>query len=162
MMWEGVYQSVRCCELPESFTVPCHSSTVPQVQIGVRPMARRIAAVSAMSAERKPDDRAPCARRRACSPSMREKLCPPSQIPAYIRPGLRMPAGSKDALMPRVSVISASRLRLEHVDGRADLGRRAHERRVAADRLAVASRMTAAPASPSSGVEIQTSPPPQS
>ena len=24
MMCEKVYQSVRCCELPESLTVPCH------------------------------------------------------------------------------------------------------------------------------------------
>ena len=28
--------------------------------------------------------------------------------PAYIRPGLRIPAGSKEALMPRVRVITAS------------------------------------------------------
>src|SRR5215208_4382676 len=54
MTWEGVYQSVRCCELPESFTVPCHSSTVPHVQIGVRPIMRRMAAVSAMSPRASP------------------------------------------------------------------------------------------------------------
>src|SRR4051812_25816641 len=54
MMWENVYQSVRCWELPESLAMPCQSSTVPHLQIGVRPMARRMAAVSAISESARP------------------------------------------------------------------------------------------------------------
>ena len=151
MMWEGVYQSIRCCELPESFTTPCHSSIVPQVQIGVRPMARRMAAVSAMRPTRKADDERACDAPPELSAFAARSRARPSQTPAYIRPGLRMPAGSKEALMPREQAHQRLGLRLEHVDGRADLGRRAHEGRVAADRSVAASRMTVAPASPSSG-----------
>src|SRR5262245_1959265 len=50
MTWDGVYQSVRCCEFSEEFTTPCQSLTVPQGQIGTRPMARRVAAAPRTSA----------------------------------------------------------------------------------------------------------------
>ena len=160
MMWEGVYQSIRCCELPESFTVPCHSSMVPQVQIGVRPIARRMAAVSAMRPSGKADDEGRCARRLSCPPSQDEAV--PAISDSRIHPPRIENAGRIEG------GLDAARqghqrlgLRLEHVEGRANLGRRAHEGRVAA-KVVVASRMTAAPASPSSGVEIQMSPPPQS
>ena len=52
--------------------------------------------------------------------------------PAYMRPGLRMPAGSKAALRPAVSCMSGGAQGLEHVHRGAQLRRRAHQRRVAA------------------------------
>ena len=39
MMCEKVYQSEICCEFSELCTIPCQSLMVPQVQIGVRPIA---------------------------------------------------------------------------------------------------------------------------
>ena len=45
MMWLGTYQSARCWLLSGPFTVPTHSLTVPQAQIGERPIASRIAAI---------------------------------------------------------------------------------------------------------------------
>ena len=39
MMCEKVYQSAMCWEFSELCTTPCHSFTVPQAQIGSRPMA---------------------------------------------------------------------------------------------------------------------------
>ena len=63
--WVKEYQSKMCCEFSELCTTPCHSLTVPQVQIGVRPIANRIAACSAIkpamisagAARRQPFDR---------------------------------------------------------------------------------------------------------
>src|SRR5690606_12241359 len=48
--WLGEYQSVRCWLLPSDWTTPCHSLTSPQVQIGGRSIANRIATASATSA----------------------------------------------------------------------------------------------------------------
>ena len=42
MMWENVYQSVRCWEFSELSTTPCQNFTYPQAQIGSRPIANRI------------------------------------------------------------------------------------------------------------------------
>src|SRR6188472_1251073 len=130
MMWEGVYQSIRCCELPESLTVPCHSSIVPQVQIGVRPIARRIAAVSAMSPMARPATsavRAPLevfAFASEAVPAISNSRIHPPRIEnaGRIERGL-------DAARQRHQRLG---LRLEHVEGRANLGRRAHEGRMAA------------------------------
>ena len=44
MMWENEYQSKMCCEFSELCTTPHHSFTVPQVQIGTRPIASSTAA----------------------------------------------------------------------------------------------------------------------
>src|SRR6478609_9531929 len=44
MKWLSEYQSVSCCEFSADCTMPCHSLTVPQVQIGTRPMVSSIAA----------------------------------------------------------------------------------------------------------------------
>lgn len=49
-MCENVYQSVRCCEFSELLTMPCHSLTVPQAQIGTRPMPSRMSAAIPMTA----------------------------------------------------------------------------------------------------------------
>ena len=38
MMWLGVYQSARCWLLSGPCTSPTQSFTVPQVQIGLRPI----------------------------------------------------------------------------------------------------------------------------
>jgi len=43
-----VYQSVRCWEFSELNTTPCHSFTYPHRQIGTRPIAYSIAAVTAI------------------------------------------------------------------------------------------------------------------
>ena len=51
MMWLGVYQSARCWLLSGPCTVPTQSFTVPQVQIGSRPMKSRIAAITATKAK---------------------------------------------------------------------------------------------------------------
>ena len=48
MTCEKVYQSVRCCEFSELLTMPCHSFTYPQRQIGTRPIESSIAAAAAM------------------------------------------------------------------------------------------------------------------
>ena len=50
MMCENVYQSVNCCEFSALCTTPCHSLTVPHLQIGTRPIASRTAACSISSA----------------------------------------------------------------------------------------------------------------
>src|SRR5215218_5641640 len=132
MTWEGVYQSVKCCELPESFTVPCQSSTVPQVQIGVRPIVRRMAAVSAMSARAIPNTsggRTPCD---ALARRVREG------VPAISDPRIHPPRienagrieGGLDAAGQRHQSLG---LRLEHVERRANLGGRTHEGGVAAE-----------------------------
>jgi hypothetical protein len=46
-MWLGVYQSARCWLLSGPFTVATHNFTVPQVQMGGRPIQSRIAAATA-------------------------------------------------------------------------------------------------------------------
>src|SRR5690349_6057442 len=46
MMWEKVYQSVRCCEFSELATTPCHSFTYPHRQIGTRPIANSMEAAA--------------------------------------------------------------------------------------------------------------------
>ncbi len=46
----SVYQSKMCWEFSELCTTPCQSLTVPQVQIGTRPMASRTIACTAMIA----------------------------------------------------------------------------------------------------------------
>ena len=51
MMWLGVYQSARCWLLSGPLTVATHNLTVPQVQIGLRPIQNRIAAMTATSAK---------------------------------------------------------------------------------------------------------------
>ena len=51
MMWLGVYQSARCWLLSGPFTVETQSFTVPQVQIGLRPIHSRIAAITPTSAK---------------------------------------------------------------------------------------------------------------
>ena len=43
-MWENEYQSRMCWEFSALCTTPCQSFTVPQVQIGTRPMASSTAA----------------------------------------------------------------------------------------------------------------------
>ncbi len=50
MTCENVYQSETCCEFSELWTTPCHSLTVPQAQIGVRPIASSTAAAAATMA----------------------------------------------------------------------------------------------------------------
>jgi|GEM_PF-4707277 len=50
MMWLGVYQSERCWLLSGPLAVPTQSFTVPQVQMGGRPMARRMPAAAATTA----------------------------------------------------------------------------------------------------------------
>src|SRR3954452_19694729 len=47
MMCENVYQSLMCCEFSGLATTPCQSLIVPHLQIGSRPMARRMAAAAA-------------------------------------------------------------------------------------------------------------------
>src|SRR5829696_1141572 len=44
-MCDGVYQSAMCCEFSALATTPCHSLTVPHLQIGSRPIDNKIAAV---------------------------------------------------------------------------------------------------------------------
>src|SRR5215218_10220609 len=132
MTWEGVYQSVRCCELPESFTVPCHSSTVPQVQIGVRPIMRRMAAVSAMSPRARPPMRTVREPLNVLASDVREAvpaISDPRIHPARIENsgGIQ---GSLDAAGERHQGIG---LRLEHVEGGADLGGGAHQGGMAAE-----------------------------
>jgi len=39
MTWEKEYQSKMCCEFSALCTTPHQSLTVPQVQIGTRPIA---------------------------------------------------------------------------------------------------------------------------
>src|SRR4051794_36952217 len=125
MMWEGVYQSLRCWELPESFTTPCQSSTVPQVQIGVRPIIGRTAAVRAISATADPasailapfDRPGPDAREAA--PAISDPRIHPARIenPGRIEGGL-------DAALERHQRVG---LRLEHVEGGADFSRGADQ-----------------------------------
>src|SRR5262249_62038857 len=47
MTWVNEYQSSRCCEFSELCTAPCQSLTLPQLQIGVRPIAQSASACSA-------------------------------------------------------------------------------------------------------------------
>jgi hypothetical protein len=47
MTWVKLYQSKMCWEFSELFTTPCQSLTVPQAQIGRRPIASRMPASSA-------------------------------------------------------------------------------------------------------------------
>ena len=51
MKWLSEYQSVSCCEFSADCTTPCHNLTVPQVQIGTRPIASRIAAAETTMAK---------------------------------------------------------------------------------------------------------------
>ena len=46
MMCDGVYQSVRCWEFSELCTTPCQILTVPHLQIGSRPIHKRIVAAA--------------------------------------------------------------------------------------------------------------------
>jgi hypothetical protein len=49
MMCEKVYQSVRCCELPDERTTPSQSFTYPQGQIGGCPKRNKTLACRARS-----------------------------------------------------------------------------------------------------------------
>ena len=57
---------------------------------------------------------------------------PAIQMPAYMRPALKSPCGSKLAFTPRVRRASARLQRLEHVDARAQDYGRPHQQRMAA------------------------------
>src|SRR6266536_2822447 len=50
MMWEGVYQSVRCCEFSAVSVTPFQSFTVPHGQIQLWPMAWRTSSAMTMIA----------------------------------------------------------------------------------------------------------------
>jgi hypothetical protein len=49
-MWEKLYQSAMCCEFSLLITTPCQSFMVPHLQMGSRPMARRMRAAAAVRA----------------------------------------------------------------------------------------------------------------
>src|SRR5688500_16891855 len=70
MTCEGEYQSVRCWEFSELITTPCQSFTKPHLQIGSRPMARRIAACSTAMAATAARARTVCLRARVMPASM--------------------------------------------------------------------------------------------
>ena len=50
MMWLGVYQSDRCWELPDVFTPPSQSFTVPHSQIQIRPISHSATICTARTA----------------------------------------------------------------------------------------------------------------
>ena len=84
-----------------------------------------------------------------------------AQTPAYIRPGLSTPFGSKLSFTRRVKAASACVLRLEHRHRGADRGRRADQRRVAAA-AATARARARRRRRPSAGSAAQIRPPAQS
>jgi hypothetical protein len=51
MMWLGVYQSARCWLLSGPLTVSTQSLTVPQAQMGGRPIQSRMIAATATRAK---------------------------------------------------------------------------------------------------------------
>ena len=92
MMCDGVYQSAMCWELSALITSGAHSLTVPQVQIGTRPMASRIAAVAATR---------PRPSRRVMRPAGRTVLKDPSTMHAVLARPKRCEAFADGGTMRR-------------------------------------------------------------
>jgi hypothetical protein len=72
--WLGAYQSVMCWLFSELCTTPCHSLTVPQVQIGGRSIANSTATAATNTT----------------SAAIHARLCGHSLLPCY-HPTLRSP-----------------------------------------------------------------------